>query len=115
VLLGCRLVAVSNQPQAVLDRVQARAGAADIAGWALDPDVADSIDVHLYVDGRFNRVVVASGNRPDIAAAFPGYGALHGFATSVPLTRGRHQLCTFAINRGPGANVLFACRTITVP
>jgi hypothetical protein len=113
--LGCRTVTVSNEPQGVLDVVQATSAGADVAGWALDPDTADSVDVHLYVDGVFDRVVPASQTRPDIAAAFPGYGAPHGFSASVPMASGNHQLCAYAIGKGPGVNALISCRTVSVP
>jgi hypothetical protein len=112
--LGCRTVTVSNQPQGVLDSVQATFRGATVAGWALDPDTADSIDVHLYVDGAFNRVVPATQTRPDIAAAFSGYGAPHGFSASVPMASGNHQLCAYAIGKGPGVNSLFGCSSVTV-
>ena len=113
--LGCRAVTVSNQPQGSLDLVQASAGAVNVAGWALDPDVAASVDVHIYVDGVFNQVVAATQTRSDIGVAFPGYGAAHGFSVSVPMASGSHQLCAFAINQGPGGNALFGCRAVVVP
>jgi hypothetical protein len=112
--LGCRTVTVSNQPQGSLDVVQPTNGAVNVAGWALDPDSADSIDVHLYVDGTFNRARPASQSRPDIAAALPGYGAPHGYSTTIPMTSGTHQLCAFGINTGPGSNSLLSCRAVTV-
>ena len=37
----------------------------------------------------FGRAITADGSRPDVAAAFPGYGLLHGFRMhSVPPTTG---------------------------
>lgn len=83
-------------------------------GWALDPERAGAIDVHLYLDG-VGRAVSAGGDRPDIAAAFPGLGSAHGFDTSwTNVADGDHTLCAYAINVGLGSNVGLGCRTATV-
>lgn len=81
-----------------------------VSGWALDPDVAESIRVHVYVDGVAFANVAATGDRPDVGAAWPGYGAAHGFQLEVAARRDQH-VCVYAINRsGPGSNVLMGCR-----
>jgi len=72
-------------------------------GWTIDPDTASSIDVHLYVDGRFVASAPANRPRPDVAAAFPGYLDNHGFA--VPLDTvapGLRTVCVYAINVATG-------------
>jgi Mannosyl-glycoprotein endo-beta-N-acetylglucosaminidase len=114
--LSCRMVTVSNQPEGVLDVVQATFGGATIAGWALDPDSADPVGVHIYVDGAFHGDVMASVSRPDVAAAYPAYGDVHGFSTAIDAGGGPHEVCAFAINTGPGnLNPLIGCRTVAVP
>jgi hypothetical protein len=113
--LGCRTVTVSNDPLGSLDVVQTTHNNINVAGWALDPDSTDSVDVHFYIDGAFNRAVTANLSRSDIAAAYPGYGAAHGFSTSLPTTTGTHQLCVFAINTGAGTNAQLGCLVISVP
>jgi SpoIID/LytB domain protein len=115
--IGCRDVTVSNAPTGSLDAVSdAGVGRIAAAGWGMDPDTADPIDMHIYVDGVRAAVLTASTSRPDIAAAFPGYGDQHGFATTLTVGGGTHQVCAWGLNRGAGnVNILFGCRTITLP
>jgi hypothetical protein len=90
-------------------------GKLHLRGWAIDPDVADSVRLDVYIDGKGASSGPASAGRADVAAAFPGYGAAHGFDTTLSVTGGRHQVCAFAINVGPGGNTLLGCRTVTMP
>ena len=111
-LLDCRMVLVGGDPFGSVDVLRGQAGLISVAGWALDPDTADPIDVHIYVDGN-GRAVTANGNRPDIATAYPGYGAAHGFATSIPAGGGNHFVEVYAIDRGLGENRLLVSRTVS--
>ncbi|MCD9623583.1 glycoside hydrolase family 43 protein [Rhabdothermincola salaria] len=114
-LLGCRTVVVpSGSPVGSLDVVSGGPGSVRVAGWAVDPDTAASIDVHVYVDGR-GYPLRADRSRSDVGAAFPGYGSAHGFSVSVPASGGSHQVCAYAINVGSGGNSLLGCRTVVVP
>ncbi|WP_375384721.1 hypothetical protein [uncultured Microbacterium sp.] len=116
-LLGCRTIDVpdhSRPPIGNIEFVGGTAGAIGVSGWALDPDTASSIDVHVYVDG-VGRSVRADGSRPDVAAAYPGSGALHGFTVAIAASRGTHTVCVYPINDVPGANTLLGCRSATVP
>ena len=68
-----------GSPIGSLDAVTRVPGGLRADGWALDPDTASAIDVHVYA----NTVGVAgnaAGHRPDIGAAFTGYGANHGYS-----------------------------------
>jgi SpoIID/LytB domain protein len=116
-LLGCRLVTVpTGNPVGVIDTIGGGPdGALALAGWAFDPDTTAPISVHVYVDGKFADATVADGARPDIAAAFPGYGAAHGYSFTLASTPGVHTVCVYGINVGAGANNQLACRTLTVP
>jgi hypothetical protein len=111
-LLGCRNVLVGGDPFGVVDSVSVSGGNLTVAGWAIDPDTADPIDVHVYVDATV-RGLTASASRPDVAAAFPGYGPNHGFLSTFPISPGTHQVCIYAIDRGLGENRLISCRTVT--
>jgi hypothetical protein len=72
-------------------------------GWTADPDdPTRSIDVHIYVDGALAAYGTAGGSRPDVGAALPGYGGAHGYTLDVPVADGRHSVCVYAINVGPG-------------
>lgn len=113
--LGCRTVVLpSGSPIGRIDVVSATPGAVTIDGWAIDADTAAPIDVHVYVDG-VGTALRADAARPDIAAAFPGHGAAHGFTTTVPARAGRRDVCVYGINTGGGANVLLGCRAVEVP
>jgi hypothetical protein len=111
-LLGCRSVLVGGDPYGAVDLVQVSGGILSVAGWAIDPDTADPIDVHVYVDSD-GRVVRADASRPDVGAAFPGYGSRHGYSASFGISPGTHQVCIYAIDVGLGGNRLLACRTVT--
>lgn len=113
-LIGCR-VAGLTPPIGNLDVVAPAPGGARVAGWTLDPDaVRTPTAVHVYVDGRLAAdAIVASRTRPDVAAAF-GADPARGFDVVVPMTAGRHDVCAYAINTGPGDHTLVGCRSITL-
>jgi SpoIID/LytB domain protein len=113
--IGCRTVTLLVEPVGDMHWVVGRATTIDLAGWALDPDVAAPIAVHLYVDGRWGGALTANGVRDDVARAFPGTGNLHGFTASLPAGPGRHEICAYAINQGRGSvNTSLGCRTVEV-
>jgi hypothetical protein len=113
-VLGCRSVAIDGSPQGFVDSVVGGAGSIRARGWTIDADVTGAIDVHVYVDSVFKTAATANGSRPDLAAAFPAYGAGHGFDVTVGgLSKGSHQVCVFGINNAltGGQNRLLACRS----
>jgi hypothetical protein len=118
-LLGCRSVTVVSAaiPFGNLDLVRSPGpGQVRVAGWTIDPDTADPIGVHVYVNGRFVRAATASLGRPDIGVAYPAYGPNHGFNAVLNAPGGVNQVCVYAINVGPGSvNTLLGCRSITLP
>jgi hypothetical protein len=86
-----------------------------ISGWAIDPDTAGSIDMHVYIDGRGYGAIRADLARTDVAKAMPGYGEAHGYsATFGGLSYGTHEVCVAAINVKYGQHTWF-CRTVTLP
>jgi uncharacterized protein with LGFP repeats len=117
--LRCAAVTVSPAlfaPFGQVDRTVVDGRTARVAGWALDADArTQSLPVHLYVDGRYAQATTADGSRPDVAAAFPGAGAAHGFTAAQDLAPGAHTLCTFALNAGYGGeNPILACSQVAV-
>jgi hypothetical protein len=113
--LGC--VRTTSTPTGVIDGVTRpdAGGIARVRGWALDPDTPDPIAVHVYVDGVGRAIGIASRHRPDIAGAFPGWGAAHGFDVTVGgLAPGPRTICTFAINAGAGTHRLLGCRAVVI-
>lgn len=111
--LACRTVTISNAPPiGAFDTATGSAGTLRLTGWALDPDTAAPIQVHVYVDGRAVRSVTANGNRPDVDRVY-GKGAAHGYDVTVPAAAGSHQVCVYAINTPVGVNPQLGCRTAT--
>jgi hypothetical protein len=113
-LIGCREVSSSRHPFGFLDSVQPAPGGLRASGWAIDPDTTNPVDVHTYVDGRFAGVTTADVHRPDLGVAFPSYGPNHGYSAVFPASPGRHTVCTYGINVGPGGHALLECKSITI-
>lgn len=112
----CRVVVVSHQPFGSLDAIAVGPDrATTVGGWALDPDASAPIEVHVYRDGMKVGSGTAAAPRPDVAAAFPAYGAAHGYAIAAGTTpSGQHELCAYGINTGAGHNELLGCRRVQV-
>ncbi len=97
-------------------------GQASVRGWAFDPDVpATSTQVQVFIDGPPTSgapsvVIDANKDRPDVAAAFPGIGPLHGFDAVIDgIEPGTRMLWIYALNAsGPSGNPLIGVRTVTV-
>src|SRR5207249_4581775 len=96
-LLGC--APVPSAPLGNFESAQTRLNAVRLTGWAIDPSTAASTRVQVYVDGASAGTFAASGNRPDVAAAYPDYGAAHGFVVDVPVSGGTHQICVNAVDK----------------
>lgn len=104
----------AHAPIGNADAVQPVLGGLWVKGWALDPDSVAPIVVHAYIDGR-GVPLTADKPRPDVAAAYPGYGDRHGFDAFFPSSSGPHVVCLYAINVGPGAtNSSLGCWGATV-
>ncbi|TFD29215.1 hypothetical protein [Cryobacterium lyxosi] len=122
-LIGCKNVVVAGAQPSIPERGRAPIGNVEtvavgssgiaVGGWALDPDTALPIAVHVYVDS-VGVAFTANKDRPDIGAAFPGYGSAHGFAETVAATAGSHRVCVYGINTGAGGHTLLRCQTVTV-
>lgn len=115
VFIACRSVVVQQSPIGSFDVLRSLPGALQVDGWAFDPGTTDSIDVHAYIDGVFARAFTADLARPDVAGAYPGTGADHGFRALLGADAGAHDVCLYGINVGAGTNTLIACRRVTVP
>ena len=120
-LLGCSEVTVTGgivelgrAPIGNVEVVRPGPGTVSVSGWAIDPDTAAPISVHVYV-GSVGEAIIADGVREDVGAAFPGYGAQHGFTWSDSVTPGAYNVCVYGINTGAGGNTLIECSNVTVP
>lgn len=110
-LRGCPSVDIATNPYGHVDVATAGPAGIRVAGWSIDPDTAASINVHVYVDDA-GRSVPASVKRPDVGAAYPAYGAAHGFDVTVPAAKGARTVCVYGINTGPGSNTELGCTTV---
>jgi hypothetical protein len=117
-LLGCRTLTLQYvAPEGHLDAVRVVGGGkVDAYGWALDRSIPTApVTVHYYVDGVFKGAVEATGERLDVGAVFPTAGSRHGFASTLDVGLGRHQVCAYAINIGmSGSNPSIGCSTVEV-
>lgn len=114
--LACKTVSTaSGPPVGNIETATATLGSATLTGWTLDPDTPSSIDVHAYVNGRWGGALAANLDRPDVARAYPGYGAAHGFSATVSVPSGRSEVCLYAYNVRFGSNSLLGCRTVNAP
>jgi len=106
----------ANDPFGNFEEItSAEPGTASVSGWVIDPDTPAPVEVHVYANGKFAAVGVASLPRPDVGTVYPASGPDHGFNITFGLPGGRHEVCVFAINIPPGiANPLLGCRTIDV-
>ena len=101
-ILGCRHIAIAVDPIGHVDDVRSVPGGIRVRGWALDPDTTAPLQIRLIVDGSLRQTTTAAAPRPDVAAAYPGYGAMHGFDVLLGGT-GRHTtVCALAVNVSPG-------------
>lgn len=104
-----------RNPFGSLDRIVADGDGVRLQGWTIDPSTSEPVVVTAWRDGT--RVdVVADLPRPDVGAAYPGYGDRHGFDFRVPnLPRGRHTICAAVDNVGPGEHTrVLGCGDIDV-
>ena len=101
--LGCRSVTAGMPAIGDINSATVAAGAARLQGWAIDPDTADPITVHAYVNNAYTGQAVANVSRADIGRAYPAAGSLHGFDLVVPLAAGKNTVCIYAIDSVPGS------------
>jgi hypothetical protein len=114
-LVNARAATPPHTPFGRLDSVGQTTTGLQLHGWAIDPDTTRAINVDIYVDGKATRRLMANLSRPDIGKAYPAYGSNHGYAVSVAMPAGTHQVCAYGINAGAGThNQLLGCRSITL-
>jgi GH25 family lysozyme M1 (1,4-beta-N-acetylmuramidase) len=114
-LLNCfSFTVLSGSPFGGTD-VTVAPGAVTMHGWVIDPDTTSSVRTDIYMDGKGFASFQAGASRPDVGAAYPGYGSNHGIDQTWAVSSGTHTICAWGINVGPGENRLLACQSITVP
>jgi hypothetical protein len=96
-----------------------------VKGWAYDPDApTQPLAIRAYVGGQagaagaleYELGPIATRSRADVAAKYPLAGPKHGFDVSFPTVKsGAQPVCVYAINTGPGADLLLGCRKTGIP
>ncbi|MBK8469012.1 MAG: SpoIID/LytB domain-containing protein [Actinomycetales bacterium] len=105
----------AREPLGQLDTAFGGSRAVAVTGWAIDFDTIDPIAVHVYIDGSGYQLI-ANGSRPDVGAAYPGFGNAHGYQGTFAAAPGTHQVCAYAINvlTGAGNNPVLGCTLVQV-
>jgi hypothetical protein len=115
VTFGCTEVSVVDPvPLGNLDSA-VRVGKSGVLlrGWAIDRDTAGPIPVLFFDNGRMASLANANETRGGLGLFFPGYGDQHGYSRTMTITKGRHNLCAYALNVGPGPAAAFlGCRSV---
>ncbi|MFN3950243.1 hypothetical protein [Microbacterium sp.] len=97
-------------PFGSVDAIEAYPGGIRVRGWAVDPDTSAPIAVRATLASAIT-TLTADGDRPDVAAAYPGSGAAHGFDARIPApSGGSGQVCLYAVNTGRGSDTTLGCR-----
>jgi hypothetical protein len=97
----------NGHPFGFLDSATRVAGGIRVTGWTIEPNSLASTSVHVYVDLTGFNIGLAATSRPDVAAQYPVYGPLHGFATTLVVPAGPNYVCAYGINTASwGGNAL---------
>lgn len=122
--LGCKTIDINPEPFGRLDSVTPRPGGVRAQGWAIDPDVWQPNDVHIYGgDGGGDPYknpslgITANLARGDVGNVYHHYGDNHGYDVLMPLSPGRHTVCAYSINFGgtSGSSQATGCHAVDVP
>jgi GH25 family lysozyme M1 (1,4-beta-N-acetylmuramidase) len=112
-LLGCQTV--QPNPVGSIDPVTTEpGGVVRVKGWAVDPDSSSPIDVAVFLNGHPWTVTRADQSRPDVKSAFGLPSDKHGFSTPIWGLDGRHTVCAWGVNVGPGTHGFLGCQAINV-
>lgn len=86
-----------------IDGVSLNGNVMTLSGWALTSDYPGAaIGIRVLIDGQLAipNFRVANEYRPDVGAAYPGYGNYHGFLFTVPAPHGNHTVTAQGQNSG---------------
>lgn len=81
-----------------------------VGGWTAEADAPlTPLPVTISVDGGPARRTMADTSRPDVAAAYPRYGAAHGYDIVVSAADAPHKVCVTALHVGANGVDRTAC------
>jgi len=105
--IGCSTQTVGHDPIGSLDSYTVVGSSVVVKGWSIDPDTSGPVQVMVEYAGHEYGPYTANVSRPDVGAAYPGYGNYHGYEVTFtpPVLYG----CNFAfsvktLNVGAGAD-----------
>jgi hypothetical protein len=79
-----------------------------VAGWTADGDAPTTpLTVRISVDGALAQTLTANASRPDVAAAYPAFGAAHGYDVTIPASSSAKTVCVTAVNVGSGSDTAY--------
>jgi hypothetical protein len=113
--MGCRTVTVAAAPptKSHIDSIAPSAGGISVAGWAIWPDqLTTSVYMAVQIDSSWY-AMTADGVSAEGAAAVSGAGSNHGFASTIAVAHGTHQVCIWA-GASVGGAADIGCQTVTV-
>ena len=112
--LKCLTRTFDYGPRGSVDSLTTQPGHLVVRGWVIDWDEPTApVTVNLVIDGVTTKLI-ADHYRKDIATTRPSAGGDHGFAATLPLTQGTHQVCITAVSIGYGNNNSLGCASITL-
>ena len=96
-----------------LEAVEGGREAVVAKGWIIDPDTSSPLDLEVLIDGAVVARARADRSRPDVEAAYRGYGAAKGFEVEVAAAAGLRQLQVVALD-SDGTRVVVGSRQVFV-
>ncbi|MGY4644147.1 fibronectin type III domain-containing protein [Cellulomonas sp. URHB0016] len=88
-----------------------------LSGWALEPSGGADVLAVVEIDGELESLHPYQPTdvvRSDVAAAYPGTGAQHGFSSTVKVGPGGHRVCVGAVRKSDLEETVapLGCRTV---
>ncbi|HEV3225586.1 MAG TPA: S8 family serine peptidase, partial [Acidimicrobiales bacterium] len=109
-LIGCVPVVVTGLPFGAVDGTARTADIATLTGWVIDPSTIGQAQVQLVVDGIPAAPAFAAVVRPDVLAAYPWFGAAHGYRIDTVVSSGPHTICVLGLTATASRSVGLGCR-----
>lgn len=111
----CQIVQLGGSPVGAFTGVTSSPEGMRLTGWAIDPDTAGPVEIHVYSNDVRRLVFAADATTQTVPAAWSPFGAAHGIDRSVALPEGSNRICLWAVNVGVGeVKPIGDCRTVNV-
>ncbi|UCR90342.1 hypothetical protein [Mycetocola spongiae] len=103
-------------PFGAFDVVIPAPGMITVRGWTIDPDTTGPVNVRVALNG-VTQIYPAEAFRPDVGAAYPGFGNNHGFDIVIPIMNDRNvNVCVEALGDKAGVTpVQLGCKSVAIP